>query len=782
MKRLATNPIAGSVSQPMSHSASYPLTARQPAWATGGGAGPAHSPSTNTLPIRSPTGPSQSPGNFVDTYAASGSLFENILPEAGAVAVAGPQLSPPPAPDLHRTYTEEEGHNPRVHWAPRGSVSSVALSTPALSMESIPSSLPVSTGQSSRSNSSRGESQSRRESGSSVPPTPPEGASPQLASTPASNTTSPVNKKTIFDESNDQELSARLLDAMEETVVSPLTTTDASSSITSPPVPGSFVHRPVGSMDSAARLRLIQQQRSQTAKQQSQTQTYTQTQKRQFGNHGQYDRSTAPAATSAVRGTVQPVSPPGLSTAEYQRAGIATAQGSYSNSVSMLGASSSSSSRSSSSLSSGMGVSRGSTSQTSVSASASRTSSLGQNNATRGQAASTVTNTTSSIASSSSSSSSANVRQPTAVTRIGAEVQDASLHAHVNTETGRRNPYYINSYHPDVIGVKTSLTHPMNVSPLIPPELLPLYGQSILRANPVASTASEGGYGENGGENIFPGGISSSPVYQQQQRRARSPLTQISMPDLPPGSNLNNVSSSRPSSPTKSSGSSMMNISRPGTPATGTEGKSFESQSQLHHQHQAKPSVTISSEVDKRPFVVRPSADIHSLTGPNASAALFNLTLPISQHLAMTSANTATGNHSTSSHQDNDSRPVPTKLGNLVLSSCPGKKVRLTDKHLTVLGIPEICRPGGSSVPGSGATTPLIDPRTLPSAAVAMQLSGLNRSPICRDLELDFRRAMSEADIKCVVCCIDDEELRFLGAAWEEYERVARKLGLEIIR
>jgi len=47
---------------------------------------------------------------------------------------------------------------------------------------------------------------------------------------------------------------------------------------------------------------------------------------------------------------------------------------------------------------------------------------------------------------------------------------------------------------------------------------------------------------------------------------------------------------------------------------------------------------------------------------------------------------------------------------------------------------------------------------------------------------MDFKRAMSQADIKCVVCCIDNEELRFLGAAWEEYERVAEKLGLEIIR
>jgi hypothetical protein len=41
---------------------------------------------------------------------------------------------------------------------------------------------------------------------------------------------------------------------------------------------------------------------------------------------------------------------------------------------------------------------------------------------------------------------------------------------------------------------------------------------------------------------------------------------------------------------------------------------------------------------------------------------------------------------------------------------------------------------------------------------------------------------MTHGDVKVVVCCIDDAELRFLGAAWEEYARVADELGLEVIR
>jgi hypothetical protein len=311
---------------------------------------------------------------------------------------------------------------------------------------------------------------------------------------------------------------------------------------------------------------------------------------------------------------------------------------------------------------------------------------------------------------------------------------DVDIVDECDDETLNQTLYHIHVNHPDLAGVKTSLTHPMNVSPLIPPELLPLYGQSILHAVPVPSEQGQQAY----------------------QQRARSPLGKLAMHDLPPGSNLNNTNA-RPPSPTKSaSGSSAMNISRPGTPVTaGLDGK------------------THNDEEFKKPFVIQPSADIHSLTGPNASAALFSLTLPISQHLAMTSANNSSCDGEGIFESGYN---APIKLGNLVLSSCPGKKVRLSDRHLTILGIPEICRPGT----GPTADSPLVDPRTLPKAAV-VQL-GLNRSPICRDLEMDFRRAMSQADVKCVVCCIDDEELRFLGAAWEEYERVAGKLGLEIIR
>ncbi|KAG1745369.1 uncharacterized protein EDB91DRAFT_1345701 [Suillus paluster] len=78
------------------------------------------------------------------------------------------------------------------------------------------------------------------------------------------------------------------------------------------------------------------------------------------------------------------------------------------------------------------------------------------------------------------------------------------------------------------------------------------------------------------------------------------------------------------------------------------------------------------------------------------------------------------------------------KLGNLMLSSCPGKKVRLTG-------------------PVRG------------------------RSAVCRDLDADLRR-IREAGARCVVCCLDDEELEFLGIRWSDYVGSAHRAGMDVLR
>lgn len=79
-------------------------------------------------------------------------------------------------------------------------------------------------------------------------------------------------------------------------------------------------------------------------------------------------------------------------------------------------------------------------------------------------------------------------------------------------------------------------------------------------------------------------------------------------------------------------------------------------------------------------------------------------------------------------------------FGNLALSSVPGKKVRMNGKGISK-----------------------------------------SRVPFCRNLEIDFQR-IAEMNITLTVNLLDDTELALLGAAWPEYERAARKVGVDIIR
>ncbi|KAL7753036.1 hypothetical protein RI367_001487 [Sorochytrium milnesiophthora] len=77
--------------------------------------------------------------------------------------------------------------------------------------------------------------------------------------------------------------------------------------------------------------------------------------------------------------------------------------------------------------------------------------------------------------------------------------------------------------------------------------------------------------------------------------------------------------------------------------------------------------------------------------------------------------------------------------GNVCLSSCPGKKVRLTG-------------PSASGRPG-----------------------------IRRELSLDLSR-LASLGVSSIVCCLDDRELGGLGAPWDEYLREATRLNIEILR
>ncbi|KAI0321089.1 hypothetical protein OF83DRAFT_1101502 [Amylostereum chailletii] len=80
----------------------------------------------------------------------------------------------------------------------------------------------------------------------------------------------------------------------------------------------------------------------------------------------------------------------------------------------------------------------------------------------------------------------------------------------------------------------------------------------------------------------------------------------------------------------------------------------------------------------------------------------------------------------------------PPTLGNLLLSSCPGKKVRLN-----------------GPIRGRGS--------------------------VRRDLKQDLQR-IKGLGVGCIVCCLDDAELEFLGAPWAEYAQIARELKLDVLR
>ncbi|WVN90678.1 uncharacterized protein L203_105920 [Cryptococcus depauperatus CBS 7841] len=82
-------------------------------------------------------------------------------------------------------------------------------------------------------------------------------------------------------------------------------------------------------------------------------------------------------------------------------------------------------------------------------------------------------------------------------------------------------------------------------------------------------------------------------------------------------------------------------------------------------------------------------------------------------------------------------RQIPS-IGNLLLSSCPGKRLRLDG----------------------------------PSK---------RRGPVCRDLIKDLKRIKNEG-VGCVVCCLDNEELALLGVPWDNYRDVAAEIGLDVIR
>jgi protein-tyrosine phosphatase len=41
---------------------------------------------------------------------------------------------------------------------------------------------------------------------------------------------------------------------------------------------------------------------------------------------------------------------------------------------------------------------------------------------------------------------------------------------------------------------------------------------------------------------------------------------------------------------------------------------------------------------------------------------------------------------------------------------------------------------------------------------------------------------MKDLGVGCIICCLDDAELEFLGAPWHLYERAAKSIGISVLR
>lgn len=85
-----------------------------------------------------------------------------------------------------------------------------------------------------------------------------------------------------------------------------------------------------------------------------------------------------------------------------------------------------------------------------------------------------------------------------------------------------------------------------------------------------------------------------------------------------------------------------------------------------------------------------------------------------------------------------ESAQRPHQIGNMILSSCPGKKVRM-------------------NAPVRG------------------------RSSVCRDLKMDLVRYRAMG-VRAIVCCLDDDELTLLGSPCAEYMDEVASQGLDLVR
>ncbi|KIJ67563.1 hypothetical protein HYDPIDRAFT_108404 [Hydnomerulius pinastri MD-312] len=312
--------------------------------------------------------------------------------------------------------------------------------------------------------------------------------------------------------------------------------------------------------------------------------------------------------------------------------------------------------------------------------------------------------------------------------------------------------------HNHSLQVKTSETHPINISAIIPPESLFAISSHLTQCNQPSPVLFDIPFTYSldritGYAHLFPS-LANSPLI---------PIRSASIPTLLPPLPLRLPQAPnelRPSVTDALHAALSTRISMPPLPLPSPRPLSTKRKCGKKMDHasteQGEPQIDLAKLLTPRKSIFAPPT--RALSQPPESVfpsvvdlvASGNTTLPrpfpYNTHpptgpspprsLAKLRASTVSPYPLPTRHSATNHRSL--KLGNLLLSSCPGKKVRLT-----------------GPVRGRGA--------------------------VCRDLDLDLRR-MKSLGAQCVVCCLDDEELQFLGISWTEYCQAAHREGLDVLR
>ncbi|KAI9343776.1 protein-tyrosine phosphatase-like protein [Zopfochytrium polystomum] len=304
---------------------------------------------------------------------------------------------------------------------------------------------------------------------------------------------------------------------------------------------------------------------------------------------------------------------------------------------------------------------------------------------------------------------------------------------------------------------RTSKTHPINISWLLPPELIdpalpnsyvstfsrpqtvPLKGGPQDMLDMLGFSASQYPKGRAPSNSGFVGGfpvaravtssgavigVGGGVVLEQADERA-----------------LASFQSRFVGGPTSNGTSAWLFPANPQAPAVPSV-----SASSFSTVFSAAPSFSTTNNSNNNNYNTTPSSSVTNGQNGSVASSFFNYSSAPSAQLPSEFDTVTDGNGGREQMEEMEAAGLDTGAttkqpthGNFALSSCPGKKVRL------------------NTGPVNG------------------------RASINRDLDTDFER-LASFDIKTVVCCLNDAEMSHLGAPWPKYYEVAQKYGMEVIR